>query len=567
MQDQVESLLRKNIKAIALNKPMSQDETIVLFDNIQFNNIKFLYLSPEKLQTTFIQEKIKQLNVSLIAIDEAHCISEWGHDFRPSYLELNILKELCPIANTIALTASATPKVLEDIALQLEIETPEVFQKSFKRDNLAYQIFEVEDKIFKIKQILTKIEAPTIIYTNTRNDTKKISDLLNNQGFSSTYYHGGLSSEDKQKAYTNWFSEKTPIIVATNAFGMGIDKSNIRVVIHIKIPNSIENYLQEAGRAGRDGKKAFAVMLLQKNDVSLFKKNHKEQEVTIDFLKKTYFQLNQFYTISKGELPLEEFVFQINEFCSTYKLPYTKTYNALKTLATHQIVAFTEGLQKRTSIKFITSSNNVLNYCDQYPSLDTFVTNILRTHGGIFENTVILNEYSLSKTLNIPHKQVLLNLTKLEKDGIILYSPASKAANIQFLVPREDDRTVNAISKALSRLQHNKDFKASAIADFIENNETCRSIQLLNYFEEKNKVACGICDVCLSKNGKTIKPSTELKNEIILLIKLKNEITSREIVLSLSHHKENDVLNLLNFLLEDGKINLTKTNSFVIHNN
>ena len=567
MQDQVESLLRKDIKAIALNKPISQDETIVLFDNIQFNNIKFLYLSPEKLQTAFIQEKIKQLNVSLIAIDEAHCISEWGHDFRPSYLELNILKELCPSANTIALTASATPKVLEDIALQLEIETPEIFQKSFKRDNLAYQIFEVEDKIFKIKQILTKIKAPTILYTNTRNDTKRISDILNKQGFSSTYYHGGLTFSDKQKAYTNWFSEKTPIIVATNAFGMGIDKSNIRVVIHLKIPNSIENYLQEAGRAGRDGKKAFAVMLLQKNDISLFKKNHKEQEVTIDFLKKIYFQLNQYYTISKGELPLEEFVFQINEFCSSYKLPYTQTHNALKTLATHQIVAFTEGLQKKTSIQFIISSNNVLNYCDQYQSLNTFVTTILRTYGGVFENTIILNEYSLSKTLNIPHKQVLLNLIKLEKDEIIRYTPASKTAKIRFLVPRDDDRTINAISKALSRLQHNKDFKASAIVDFVENDTTCRSIQLLNYFEEKEKIACGICDSCLSKSGKITKPHSNLKIQIIHLIKLKKEITSREIVLNLNQHKEDEILSLLSSLLEDGKISLTKNNSLTIHNN
>ncbi len=560
MQDQVESLLRKEIKAIALNKPMSQNETIVLFDNIQFNKIKFLYLSPEKLQTPFIQEKIKQLKVSLIAIDEAHCISEWGHDFRPSYLKLDVLKELCPTANTIALTASATPKVLKDIALQLDMEMPKVFRKSFKRDNLAYQIFEVEDKIFKIKQILTKIPAPTIIYTNTRNDTKKISDLLNSQGFSSTFYHGGLNSETKQKAYTDWFSEKSRIIVATNAFGMGIDKPNIRVVIHVKIPNSIENYLQEAGRAGRNGKKAFAVMLLQKNDISLYKKNHEEQEITIAFLKKIYFQLNQFYTVSIGELPLKEFDFQINQFCNSYKSPYLKTYNALKTLATHQIISFTEGLHKRTTIKFITSSNNVLNYCNQYPSLDTFITSILRTYGGIFENTVTINEYAIAKKINISHKQVLQNLKRLEKDGIIIYTSTSNSTNIQFLVPREDDRTINTLSKAFLRLQHNKNFKVSAMINFIENDKTCRSLQLLNYFEENDKVVCGICDVCLSKKEK--KPPPELQSQIINLIERQKEISSREIVFNLNQYKENDILNFLSSLLEDGKINLTKNKSF-----
>ena len=549
MQDQVESLQRKKIKAVALNKPMSQNDTIILFDNIQFNNIKFLYLSPEKLQTAFIQEKIKQLNISLVAIDEAHCISEWGHDFRPSYLELQILKELCPNANTIALTASATPKVLKDMSEQLEIDSPEIFQKSFKRENLAYQIFEVEDKIFKIKQILTKIKAPTIIYTSTRNETKKISTLLNNEGFKTTFYHGGLSNQEKQEAYTSWFTEKTPTIVATNAFGMGIDKPNIRVVIHLKIPNSIENYLQEAGRAGRDGKKAFAVMLLQKNDIELFKTHHKEQEVTIEFLKKTYFQLNQFYTVSLGELPSEEFSFEINKFCNSYKLPYTKTYNALKTLATHQIVSFTEGLQKRTSVKFITSSDSVLNYSQQYPSLDDFITSILRSFGGIFENTVQVNEFNLAKKLNIPVGQVLKNFEKLEKDGIIKYFPASKAANLKFLVPRDDDRTINSIAKALTRLQHNKDFKASAMADFVDNKNTCRSVQLLNYFKEKKSEKCGICDVCLAHKQKS--PEKNLKQQIFTLLNSNHQLSSRVMVLKLSQYQEIEILNTLSILLEN----------------
>ena len=288
MQDQIDNLHRKNIKAVALNTPLTQNEMIVLFDNIQFNGIKFIYISPEKLQSAFFQEKIKQLPIRIIAIDEAHSISEWGHDFRPSYLKLAILKELCPKATTIALTASATPKVLADIAEQLEINTATTFKQSFRRKNLAYQIFEVEDKLSKIKQIFNKINAPSIIYTNTRKDTKKLSELLNKEGYKSTYYHGGLSNTEKKEAYDSWFSENKPIIVATNAFGMGIDKPNIRVVIHVNIPNSIENYLQEAGRGGRDGKKAFSVALLYKNDTLLFSKNYEAQKTSIEYLKKIY---------------------------------------------------------------------------------------------------------------------------------------------------------------------------------------------------------------------------------------------------------------------------------------
>ena len=564
MQDQVENLHRKNIKAIALNKPFSQDELIILFDNIQFTNVKFLYLSPERLQSKFIQEKIKQLTVSLIAIDEAHCISEWGHDFRPSYLELKILNELCPGRNTIALTATATPKVLEDISTQLHLKNPHVFQESFNRENLAYQLFEVEDKIFKIKQILTKIHAPTIIYTDTRNETKRISTVLNNQGFSTTFYHGGLNTKEKDTAYTDWFSEKKPIIIATNAFGMGIDKPNIRVVIHVKIPNSIENYLQEAGRAGRDEKKAFAVMLLQKNDLELFKKKHAQHQISIDFLKQVYFQLNQFYAISRGELTNEEFNFEINDFCASYKLPYTKVFNALNTLVRYKIIAFTQGSEKRTAIQFLTNSNTVLRYCDQYPSLDKFISTILRTYGGGTENSINLNEFSIAKKMGITVQQVIQNLKKLETDEIIKYQPSSKSANLCFLVPRDDNRTINAISKSLLRLQQNKNIKASAMVRFIEDNKTCRSKQLLKYFKETTNLNCGICDVCINKKKSSQNKNKDIQQDIVALLHSQEEINSRQIVLKLIAYKEIEILSNLNFLVEKGTLQLKANRNFIL---
>ena len=254
MQDQVDSLINKGIKATTIPSGSSQDAIITLFDNIRFGNIKFLYLSPERLQSRFIQDKIKQLNVNLIAIDEAHCISEWGHDFRPSYQNIAILKELHPTTNIIALTATATKKVIDDIIISLGIENPTIFKKSFFRENLAYQIFNTDDKLGKLHQIFTKTKAPAIVYVNSRAKTKDICAYLNVNGFKSTYYHGGLSNTEKQLSFDNWITEKTPIIVATNAFGMGIDKPNVKVVIHLNLPASIENYIQEAGRGGRNGK-------------------------------------------------------------------------------------------------------------------------------------------------------------------------------------------------------------------------------------------------------------------------------------------------------------------------
>ena len=267
INDQVNALKEKNIKAIALTSQLNENETIIAFDNLQFGNYKFLYLSPEKLQSPFIQDKIKQLNVSIIAIDEAHCISEWGHDFRPSYLQLNVLKKLHSSATFIALTGTATQKVLDDIALHLEIENPQLFKKSFYRDNLQYSVIETEDIYGKLIHLLSKTNNSAIIYTNNRKQTKEVCSFLNRNNFKSSYYHGGLSVLEKEVSYKKWIKNETPVMVATNAFGMGIDKPDVRMVIHINTPNSIENYIQEAGRAGRDGKPSNAIILTNNHNL------------------------------------------------------------------------------------------------------------------------------------------------------------------------------------------------------------------------------------------------------------------------------------------------------------
>ncbi|MCF6297975.1 MAG: RecQ family ATP-dependent DNA helicase, partial [Flavobacteriaceae bacterium] len=267
MEDQVNSLQKKNIKALALTSKYNIEDTIKAFDNLRYGNYKFLYLSPEKLQSEFIQDKISQLEVNLIAVDEAHCISQWGHDFRPAYLKISILKKIHPQVNIIALTASATPKVMNDIVKNLELKNVQIFKKSFSRKNLIYSILKAENKLDKLEKVLLAYDEPVIVYTNTRKNCIDISKQLNRIGYKSSYYHGGLQNNEKLVAFNNWMEEKTPIMVATNAFGMGIDKNNVRAVIHMNIPNSIENYLQEVGRAGRDGIKSFAILIYNDNTI------------------------------------------------------------------------------------------------------------------------------------------------------------------------------------------------------------------------------------------------------------------------------------------------------------
>ncbi len=559
MQDQIESLQRKNIKAAALNTALTQNETITLFDNIQFNNYKFLYLSPEKLQSKFIQEKIKQLNISLIAIDEAHCISEWGHDFRPAYQQLQILKELCPKANTIALTASATEKVLQDISVNLDLDTPILFKQSFKREKLAYQIFEVDNKLFKIKQILTKINAPCIIYTDTRGETKKISDLLNHYGFTSTYYHGGLSNNEKKEAYENWYSEKKRIMVATNAFGMGIDKANIRVVIHVKLPSSIENYMQEAGRGGRDGKKAFSVTLFNQNDIDSFKNQTIRQNISIDFFKKIYTQLNQYFQISIGEHTEKNFDFDLKKFCNQYQFSTTNTYEVLKTLHRENILSFNESFQKKSYLKFTANHQYVLEYSNKFENRGTIIKALLRNYGGFFENFITIDEYYLSKKLNCSKSEFTNVLEQIHKDNIVNYMPSTHNASLQFLVPREDGKTINRISKKIISQQKNKQEKAKKLLEFIENSNSCRSKQLLAYFNENTSENCGICDVCIANKNTSKPPNTE--SIVLNLLKNNAPLSSNEITLQIPF-EERIILRTLENLLTEGKIKVTDKNKY-----
>jgi len=560
MQDQVDSLNNKGIKATTIASGTSQDDLITLFDNIRFGNYKFLYLSPERLQSPFIQEKIKQVNINLIAVDEAHCISEWGHDFRPSYRNIKILKELKPTVPISALTATATKEVLDDIANSLEIKDATIFKKSFYRDHLAYQIFSLEDKLGRLLQICTKTKAPIIVYVSSRNKTKEIASFLNANNFKASHYHGGLSAANKQEAFDNWISEKTPIIVATNAFGMGIDKDNVKVVIHLDLPNSIENYIQEAGRAGRNGEKSFSAVLVNKNDIRLYKERLENAFPTIAEIKHIYKSIFSHFQIANGEINEEVFQFNPFEFSNKYKSQTNKVATTINLLEINGIIQITDSYNKKSTVQFLTSSNRVLNYSKSDSNTIKLIQLLLRSYGGIFEQETKINEFWLAKKAHFLSKQVVAILTKLETEGLISYKKTTENAELYFLVPREDDKTINSISKNIQKYIKQKIRKATDLVAFIENDAICRSVQVLRYFNEKGTEKCGICDVCLA-NKKTYQ---DVSKEIMEYLSSNKTATSKEICQQIPS-KEDIILVNLQQLLSEEKISINNFNQYQLN--
>ena len=559
MQDQVKSLINKGIKATTIPSESSQNQIITLFDNIRFGKIKFLYISPERLQSHFIQEKIKQLNVNLIAIDEAHCISEWGHDFRPSYQNITILKELHPSTPFIALTATATKKVIKDITISLDLKAPKIFKKSFYRENLAYQIFETNDKLNKLHQIFEKTKAPAIIYVNSRAKTKDISNYLNANGFKSCFYHANLTSEEKNLAFEHWMTEKTPIIVATNAFGMGIDKPNVKVVIHLDIPSSIENYIQEAGRGGRNGNKAFSVVLIDQSDIRKSKDYLQKLLPNIIDVKLVHRKLYQHFQVAKGEFIETSFEFNFLEFCTKYKLHTNKTYKALKILSSNNIIKLNANFQQKSKIQFIVSSKQILLYSQKNLSTKNFIQTILRLYTGIFENPVKINEFYIALKTGVTSWKVIEELKRMQQENILKYYKATNHSELFLLHPREDDKTINSVSKNITLYLAQKKQKHIDLIDFIENNNVCRSLQLLVYFDENANKECGICDVCLSKR-QTFSVNTK---HIVQLLNKKKSLTVSEICVLLDE-KEANILILLRTLLSEEKISCTNNKYFLL---
>ncbi|TDE03152.1 RecQ family ATP-dependent DNA helicase [Flavobacterium hiemivividum] len=561
MKDQVANLQQRNIKAIALTGGIKSDEMIDLLDNCQFGNYKFLYLSPERLQSDWILDRIKALPISLITIDEAHCVSQWGHDFRPAYLKISNLKTHFPTVPFLALTATATPKVKEDIINELGLQEPQLFQKSFARKNIAYMVFEVEDKLFRIEQILKKNPQSSIIYVRNRKSCLEISSQLQSLGFKATYYHGGLTSREKDKNMQLWMENKAQVIVATNAFGMGIDKSDVKTVIHIQLPENMENYYQEAGRSGRNGEKAFAVLLTNPSDI----KQTENQFIHIlpdkKFLNEMYNKLCNFFQIAYGEGINERFSFNLNQFCIKYKFPVLKTYNAMQFLDRQGIITLSQEFSEKIMLQFVIPSKELIRYMSLNRNDEEIILAILRTYAGIYDTATAFNLQLIAKKSKHTESQVLAVLQKLKEKDIVDYQSKNNDATLIFNEIREDERTISRVSKYLENQNQLKKEQLKSVLHYISEQKACRSKLILDYFGEKTNTDCGICSYCISKKNKKTD-SSSLSTEIIALLTLE-DLNSREIE-NKTNKKSKDIIFVLQQLLENERIQIKSNNKYTL---
>ena len=562
IKDQVQNLQSRDIKAIALTGGLKSDEISVLLDNCQYGNYKFIYLSPERLQTDWILDRIKQLPISMIAIDEAHCVSQWGHDFRPSYLKISNLKTHFSKIPFIALTASATKRVQEDVILQLGLKKVAIFKKSFKRKNIAYFVTVAEDKLFKMEQILRKNTEPSIIYVRNRKSCLDISSQLHSMGFQATYYHGGLSAKEKERNMERWISEKVQVIVATNAFGMGIDKANVKTVIHIQLPENIENYYQEAGRAGRNEEKAYAVLLTSSYD----KLNVENQFISVlpdkEFLNNMFVKLCNYFQIAYGEGIEEQFTFNLNQFCSKYQFPIIKTYNALQFLDRQGIVSLSQEFSEKVTVQFIIPSKEVIRYMSLNTKEEPIILALLRTYPGIHEVPAAINLTLIAKKAETTENKVSTLLLQLAEKGLIEYHAKSNDTSILFNVIREDERTINSISKNLEIQNKLKRQQLNSVIEYVNDVKNCKSKLILNYFEEESNENCGICSYCISTTN-VQNQEEDLRKDILKLLEIK-ALNSREIEIHINK-SSNAIIFAIQSLLENGEIKITPNNRYTLN--
>ena len=562
IRNQVDTLKKLGIKAIALTGGISFDEVNNLLDNCLYGNYKFLYLSPERLQQELVQERIRQMNVNLIAIDEAHCISQWGNDFRPAYLECHILKDLAPNVPMIALTATATDMVVKDICQNLHLELPLVVKDSFSRNNITFSVCWEEDKKYRLKELCAQTNASTIVYVRSRKMTMELAYYLTQQGHTATFFHGGISKKDKDTRLNQWLENKVKIMVATNAFGMGIDKPDVGLVVHYQIPDSMENYFQEAGRAGRDGEPANAVLITNPTDETQLRKQFLGVLPDVDFLKLLYRKLANYFQIPFGEGSGETYQLPFNSFCETYKLNTTLTYNGLRLLDQNSVISLTEAFSQRTSILMIASKHQIFDYLEKNRSSATIVQTILRTYGGIFDFETKINPLLISRKANTTEKEVLGVLEQMEKDEIIEYHAQHSDLEITFLVPREDERTINIFAKKIKQIQQVKKDNVESMLTYIKNAKLCRNRQILNYFGETYKDNCGKCDVCIQKNPVNNDIIKIIEQDILQILMVKKE-SSRGLIKLLTY-KESSVILALQRLLEEQRISVNSINQYEI---
>lgn len=555
MRDQVEQLKKRNISAIAIFSGMNYREIDVALDNCVYGDIKFLYLSPERLQTEILQERVKKMKVNLIAVDEAHCISQWGYDFRPSYLNINILRELLPDVPCIALTATATETVKMDIQEKLHFRQKNVFQKSFARANLSYSAFQVENKEQRIIQILKKVGGSVVIYVSTRSKTQEVVKYIRKYQISADFYHAGLTHEQRNRKQKDWIENRIRVIVATNAFGMGIDKPDVRLVIHHDLPPTLEAYYQEAGRAGRDEKRAYAVALFYEKDIHELQDKIHKRYPRLTFVRQVYQQLADYFALAVGSYTMESYDFDLAHFCKKYNCHYLTTFNALKLLHQQGFIQFSESFFSPSKIQIIVDKTTLYNFQIQHEALDAFIKLLLRNYGGaIFTIPINISEFQLARQTKSDFNKVKNVLLFLAKSHIINYQPEKGKPQITFTHERVKPENLQFDQQEIQQYKKRDLEKVHAVIQYVLRTTECRTKSLLRYFGEINYKACGVCDVCLKKNrDKRSKIPYEAKIMTIIRISPKTVSQLFEILKPTELEREN-YTSALQKLLENKQI-------------
>ncbi len=500
MQDQVQQLKRKGVDSLAVHSGMSHHEIDIALDNAVFGKYKFLYVSPERLKTEMFVERFARMKVSFVAVDEAHCISQWGYDFRPPYLLLADLRQIKPDLQFLALTATATPEVREDIIAKLGLRSPAILQKSFARTNLSLVVRKTESKEKKLLEILKKVPGPGIVYVRSRKSTVELSKWLEREQLPSTFYHGGLNHEERALRQQQWIDDEKRVMVATNAFGMGIDKPNVRVVVHMDLPENLEAYFQEAGRAGRDEKKAYAALVYHESDVSRLRSNIQQSHPSLEYLRRVYQGLANFYQLAEGSAAGESFEFDLEEFSKRFGLRSSSAFGGLKKLEEEGLIQLSESFYRPSRIHLSVDKSRLYEFQVANARFDPLIKSLLRLYGAeLFNDFIPVAEKTVASSLKVSEEEVKTALSQLAKLQLIEYAPASDKPEITFLMPRQDADHLPVDSR---HLNHRRDLaikKAEAMINFAEQDQRCRMQVVMDYFGETSFTTCGACDVCINK--------------------------------------------------------------------
>ncbi|HLW20823.1 MAG TPA: ATP-dependent DNA helicase RecQ [Cyclobacteriaceae bacterium] len=562
MKDQVIALRKKNILAAAVYSGMSKREIDTVLDNCIYGNYKFLYVSPERLKTELFIERFKKMNVSMIAVDEAHCISQWGYDFRKPYLDIAEIRVHHPQVPVIALTASATLTVKKDIIEKLLLKAPQIFVKSFSRPNLSYSVRFAENKTEIATHILKSVPGSSILYVRSRKGTKEVANILNTSGISAHFYHAGLDNKTKDMRQQDWMAGKTRVMVATNAFGMGIDKPDVRSVIHLDLPENLENYYQEAGRAGRDEHKAYTVLLVQENDIKTLLERAEIAYPPVEFIRRVYQSLANFFRVAVGSSLLSSYNFNLSEFLKNYQLELLPTYNALKVMQEEGFIELNESFYSPSTLHFLVESSKVYEFQIANAQLDPLIKVLLRMYGGeLFSNYISIQEDKLALTLGLSEFEIIKDLEKLDQWGIIAYNKRKDKPQITFLTPRYDAGKLPLDTKRIAERSINSKEKAKSMVAYVKNSKLCRTNQLLFYFGEEGDHVCGTCDVCMAKKKERRKAELEkqLRNNIIKALDSGLAFSLDELLAALGKRKDSFSVGILREMEDEGVI-LTSSN-------